>query len=152
MNYLSKETDYLPWVAANRASSSINRWLSGSRIYNDYQAFMRTNVASFYNRLGAEIIENEPRVDRYARTIAINLACQAQLDECLHDTNFQLLSIVYNNTNKRIAPEYETTIYCNGMRRANSMLFNYMSDKMLKSASQTERNNIITAIGCMQVR
>lgn len=150
MNYLSAETDYVPWVAANRASTSLNRWLSGSRIYAHYQAFVRKNVAAFYNRLGVEFIDNEPRVDRYARTIAINLACQAQLPECLDDANQELLAFVYND--KRIAPEYVTTIYCNGMRKANSVLFNYMTDKMLKSASQTERNNFITAIGCMQVR
>lgn len=139
----------MPWLATNRAATSINRWLSGSRIYADYQAFVRKNVEPLFKRLGTQLIANEARVDRYARTIAINLACQAQLPECLHETNQELLAFVYND--KRIAPEYVTTIQCNGMRKANSVLFNYMTDLMLKSGSQTERNNIITAIGCMQV-
>lgn len=149
MNYLSKEMDYLPWLATNRAATSINRWLTGSRAYADYQAFVRKNVAPFYKRLGTELIVNETRVDRYARTIAINLACQAQLPDCLHETNRELLAFVY--LDKRIAPEYVTTIHCNGMRTANSVLFNHMTDLMLKSGSQTERNNLITSIGCMQV-
>jgi hypothetical protein len=149
MNYLSKELDYMPWLATNRVATSINRWLSGSRVYADYQAFVRKNVLPLYNRLGTELIANETRFDRYARTIAINLACQAQLPECLHETNQELLAFVY--TDKRIAPEYVTTIHCNGMRTANSILFHFMTDLMLNSGSQTERNNIITAIGCMQV-
>lgn len=149
MNYLSKETDYIPWLAANRAHTSLNRWLSGSTIYADYIALLRKNIGPLFNRLRTELIDNEPRVDRYARTIAINLACQAQLPECLHEANQQLLAFVFND--KRIAPEYVTTIYCNGMRRATSVLFNYMTDQLLYSSSQTERNNIITAMGCMQV-
>lgn len=150
MNYLSKETKHSPWLATNRASTSLNRWLSGSRIYSDYQAFVRKNVAALYNRLGAKIIDDEPRVDRYARTIAINLGCQAQLSNCLRDTNQELLAFVYNG--KSIAPEYATTIYCNGLRTANGVLYNYMKDWILRSSSQTERNNLITAMGCIQVR
>jgi hypothetical protein len=150
MNYLSKETDYVPWLATNRAHTSLNRWLSGSKIYADYLAFVRRNVAALYNRLGAEIIESEPRVDRYARTIAINLGCQAQLPECLRETNQELLAFVHSG--KRIAPEYANTIYCNGMRTANSVLFEYMKEWLLRSLSTTERNNLITAMGCMQVR
>lgn len=150
MNYLSKEMDYIPWLATNHAHTSLNRWLSGSTIYADYQALVRKNIEPLFNRLETELIDNESRVDRYARTIAINLACQAQLPECLRKTNQELLAFVY--ADKRIAPEYVTTIYCNGMRTANSILLNFMTDELLHSTSQTERNNIITATGCMQVK
>lgn len=150
MNYLSMETDYIPWLAANRASISLNRWLSGSKVYADYNEFMRKNIEPIFSRLGVKLIENEPRFDRYARTMAINLGCQAQLPECLHKTNQELLGFVYSD--KTIATEYVTTIYCNGMRQATSVLYNFMSEKMLKSQSQSERNNLITAIGCMQVK
>lgn len=150
MNYLSKETDYVPWLAANRAHTLLNRWLSGSKIYADYLAWLRNNVAALYNRLGAEIIEGEQRLDRYARTIAINLGCQTQLPKCLRETNQELLAFIHKG--KRIAPEYVSTIYCNGMRTANGVLYETMKDWLLRSLSQTDRNNIITAIGCMQVR
>lgn len=150
VSYLSKEMDYIPWLAFNRAHTSLNRWLSGSNIYANYQELVRDNVKPLFRRLGTELIDNEPRVDRYARTVAINLACQAQLPECLYETNQELLAFVYSD--KRIAPEYVTTIYCNGMRTAKSMLFNFMTDQLIYSTSQTERNNIITAMGCMQVR
>jgi aminopeptidase N len=148
MNYLSKELDYIPWVAANRASTSLNRWLSGSNIYALYQKFVQTNVAPLFNRLGVELIANEQRVDRYARTVAINLACQAQLPECLEQTNAALLNFVYSK--KSIAPDYVSTIYCNGLRTTDSIVYKFMKDKMLASTVSSERNTIITALGCMQ--
>lgn len=63
-NYLEVETDYIPWASVNRANTLLNRWLMGSKIYEKFQAFMRKNVEALMNRLGMELIEGEPRVDR----------------------------------------------------------------------------------------
>lgn len=64
LNYLEAETDYVPWASMNRANTLLNRWLMGSKIYTNFQAFMRKNVAAMFDRLGIDLIENEPRVDR----------------------------------------------------------------------------------------
>lgn len=64
LNYLKMETDYIPWASMDRANTLLNRWLTGSKVYTSFQAFMRKNVEALFNRLGMEVVENEARVDR----------------------------------------------------------------------------------------
>lgn len=148
MNYMEKETDYIPWASANRANTLLNRWTFGSRVHLRYQVFMRKNVASVFNKLGTNIIEDEPRVDRYARIIAINIACQTQMSDCLTATAFSLQNMFTTGT--PLAPDLVSSVYCNGMRTASYATFINMLDKLYDSPSQAERNTIISSIGCTQ--
>lgn len=148
MNYLEKETDYIPWSSTNRANTNLNRWLSGSSVYSQYQAFMSKNSAALFNRLGAEIIFGEPRVDRYARIVAINIACQAQLEACLSQTSQRLQLLIDNGT--ALAPDLVSSVYCNGVRAADASLFFSLQNRVFQLSSQTDRNNLLSALGCTQ--
>lgn len=148
MNYLEKETDYIPWTPTNRANTLLNRWLTGTAVYPHYQTFMRKNVEALFTRLGTNIVNNEQRVDRYARTVAINIACQAQLDACLTQTTQALQTMI--NSGSAMAPDLIVPVYCNGLRKAGEPLFTAMKNKMLQSKSQAERNTIIASLGCTQ--
>lgn len=126
----------------------LNRWLSGSASYESYQAFVKKIVEPLYNRLGVEVNVNDPKLDRYARSIAINLACQAGLEACLAQTSQKLQQIV--NTTATIAPDLQSAIYCNGLRQADVNTYFFLQNKMLNSEDQAERTLIIAALGCSQ--
>lgn len=148
MNYLEKETDYVPWVSTNRANTLLNRWITGSVAYPRYQNFMRKNAAAFFNSLGTSNIQDENRIRRYARPIAINIACEAQLSNCLTLTSQRLQGMI--DTGVAIHPDLVSTLYCNGMRGASASLFAAMQSKLLASNVQADRNAIITGMGCTQ--
>lgn len=126
----------------------LNRWLSGSPAYDDYQAFVRRIVEPLYTRLGVDVVENEPKLDIYGRSLAINLACQAGLQSCLDQTAEQLQRQVAAEA--QIAPDLQSAIYCNGLRQGNSSTFLHLLDKMFESEDQAERTLIIAALGCSQ--
>lgn len=126
----------------------LNRWLSGSSAYENYQRFVREIVEPLYKKLGIEIVASEHKLDRYNRAIAINLACQAGLDSCLAETAKKLQEIVSSGTD--VAPDMQSAIYCNGLRQSNSTTFFHLQNKMFKSEDQGERTLIIAALGCSQ--
>lgn len=126
----------------------LNRWLSGSSAYNNYQAFVRKIVEPLYNRLGVEVVPNEPKLERYARSIAINLACQAGLSTCLSQSADKLQQVI--SSGAKIAPDLQSALYCNGLRQSNATTFFYLQNKMLNSEDQAERTLIINALGCAQ--
>lgn len=146
LNYLERETDYIPWAAASRGNSLLNRWITGTTAHSRYQAFMRKNVEPLYLRLGTNIIENEPRVDRYARSIAINIACQAQHEVCLTQTHQQLVDML--SSGNALAADLTAPIYCNGIRSASEATYSAMLTKLTNSKVQLERNTIISGLGC----
>jgi aminopeptidase N len=126
----------------------LNRWLSGSSAYGNYQAFVRQIVEPLYNRLGVEVVATEHKLERYARSIAINLACQAGLEKCLNQSAEKLQQVI--DTGAKIAPDLQSSIYCNGLRQANVTTFFYLQNKMFQSEDQAERTLIINALGCAQ--
>lgn len=148
MNYLERETDYVPWAMMNRANTLLNRWLTGSSVHFNYQGFMIKNIERIYDKLGVRIVENELRVDRYGRAIAINLACQAGSMRCLAETATELQSSIRTGT--PIAPDLEAAIYCNGIRRAPLFTVAFMQFKLLTSMRQFQRNTIISGLGCIE--
>lgn len=148
LNYLERETDYIPWAVANRVNTPLNRYITGTQTYRAYQAFNRKNVERLFNELGVNVIADEPRVDRYARHIAINIACQAQLPECLTQTNQELEAWLFDNVT--IANDLVSYIYCNGIRLADNDTVTAMIGRLTSSNDQSDRNAIITGLGCIQ--
>lgn len=126
----------------------LNRWLSGSKAYEDYQKFIRKIVEPLYTSLGVDVVSNEPKLNRYARTIAINLACQAGLELCLNQTSERLTQVVERGV--EIAPDLQSAIYCNGLKQANATTYFHLLNKLLQSEDQAERTLIIAALGCIQ--
>jgi aminopeptidase N len=148
MNYLERETDHVPWAMTNRANTLLNRWLTGSVVYADYQRFVRKNVQRVYDKLGVRIVKDELRVDRFTRAIAISLACQAGSTKCLTETTQELQNMFRTGT--PVAPDLEAAIYCGGVRRANLMTLAFMQYHLLTSNRQFQRNTIITGLGCIE--
>jgi aminopeptidase N len=148
MDYLEKEVEYVPWASADNVVVLLNRWLSGSSAYANFQEFMRKNIQALYLRLGVNPIANEARVDVYARMIAINIACEAQHELCLTQVNQRLQQELYSEI--PVTSDYVRVIYCNGVRKADSALFTSLRNKMTASSVSSERNTILTALGCVQ--
>lgn len=149
MNYMWQELDYVPWMSANRAFTFLTPRLSGSSIFPYYQEYIRKIVAPLFNHLGVQWIATEPRLDRFSRTIAMNLACRHQLPECLTRTTAELTANV--NDGRRIEPEYRASIYCNGLRNGSTLLFLSIHNRLLRTeGDQGERNNLIDGMSCTQ--
>ncbi|KAG4071567.1 hypothetical protein HA402_011721 [Bradysia odoriphaga] len=148
LNYLERETDYIPWAVANRVNTPLNRYITGTSTHRAYRAFNQKNVERLFDELGVRAIANEPRVNRYARHIAINIACQAQLPQCLTQTNEELESWLFDNVT--IHNDLVPYIYCNGIRIADGDTVTAMIERLTSSDVQSSRYAIITGLGCIQ--
>lgn len=148
LNYLEHETDFVPWGTAYQVHVLFNQWLVGSTIYPLYQEFMKKNVQKIFNRLAVIVIENEHRLDRYARNIAIDIACQTQMDSCLTQTAAELQKMLDGAV--EIEADVKASIYCNGLRTADETTFEAFYEKMSQSVLEVERNLMIVALGCIQ--
>lgn len=148
MNYLEWETDHIVWDSAERALFLYNRWLLGSPVYDEFQDYVVKNVAAMFDKLGVNVIDNEPRLDRYARQIAINLACLHGLTQCLTDAAQQLENMI--NLQETLHPDVVAQIYCNGIRRSGTMVVEAMQNILSSATRQIERNRIIAGLGCIE--
>ena len=147
LQYLVNETDYIPWFAAARHIDLMNQLLTGTPIHSVFQKFTQHIVTALYNKLGVKVVANEHKLDRYAREIAVHLACQAGMTKCLTDTANELQNMIKTNTT--LAPDVIEPIYCNGLR-INDAAFMFLFSKLQRSEKEYERRLIIEALGCSQ--
>lgn len=116
---------------------------------NSSQSFTKLLSEKFYSTYSFinNEVPNELIVDRFAREIAIKLACESGNEECLYDTFAQVHLIGHHD---RSAPKgLEEVIYCKGLKgneRRDEWI--YMWQKMQASNELEERNIIIKSLGC----
>lgn len=133
-------------MQADRGLTLLNRWLEGTPAYANYQAFIRRIVQPLHDLLGFEVIADEPLLDRFARVLAINLACEAGIESCRTEATSLLNSFVVNGT--AIDPDVQGAIFCNGLRNSDYDTYTFLRDRLIQSDYQGERTLLIDALGC----
>ena len=146
LNYLTHETDYLPWAAADRALSFLHPVLMGSEYYDYFRSMIRYGSNLFYERFGVEPQEGEPPLDILARNLAIKWACTMKHPKCISDTTFLMDRVAIDGAS--IGPDLKSTIYCNGMRGASANTFETMWGVALKPEKADSKNLILNSLGC----
>lgn len=148
--YLAKETEFVPWTAADRGFTYINRLLVDSENYANLKLFINDMVAPLFAELGIDDGGNdEPLPDKTARTIAINWACLSGDENCNRDTS-ELIREIGRNSSVEVAADLQFTVYCNGLRFASKDDFISILQKMQRSTVQGFRSTLIRALGCSQ--
>lgn len=125
----------------------LNRWLASTDVYQNYQIFVRQIVGPLIVHLGFDVIPGEHRMDRFARTTAINLACESELPSC----QTQIAERFQQAMNGiEIAPDLQPAIFCQGLRQGNATHFNFIHTRLRNSNNQAERTVLQLALGCSQ--
>lgn len=126
----------------------LNRWLASTDVYQNYQTFVRQIVAPLLDHLGFDVRPGEHRMDRFARTNAINLACEAELSSCQTEIAERFHQVM--NGSIEIAPDLQAAMFCQGLRQGNATHFNFIHTRLRNSNNQAERTVLQLALGCSQ--
>lgn len=145
MKYLKDETDYVPWESAYSGIVRLRQWLEGTNTAKKYQKFTQNLVTNIFNHFGMEVIEYEHKFDRYLRSLAIQLACQSQIESCLIGVSEKFAAVL---SHADISPDLQVAVYQNALRYANTNDYRKMIEKMLNIEDQGQRTIMIAALGC----
>lgn len=149
LQYLEKETDFLPWSSANNGLGYINRLMTGSDNYQNFQKFIAKLVAPLYQELGSHDRGTKDNLsDKRARPIAINWACLSGEESCVKDTTKRVMEVL-EDPSAEIEANVRSTIYCNGLRQATQTTFDLMRERFIKTSDVTTRRTLINGMGCI---
>lgn len=99
-----------------------------------------------YDTVGTRDIPEEPFLRKYARTIAIQWACNMGSVHCRSDANRELRTLMVSGGEYH--QNVRSVLYCAGLRSGNKNDFNFIWNRMLSSNDGNMRNLLITALGC----
>lgn len=144
MTYLEREKSYAPWDAARRAIAQWKKHLQASEKLDTFHKVVRTLVAPYYKQVKLIEDEKDEILDKLARNMAVNLACEFGVPECLDETYSEFQKIISGN---KTSQNVRGIIVGNGIRKANADEIEKLWNKFLDTQSNDERGEIISSLG-----
>lgn len=140
--YLTKETEYAPWVAANRAIAQLDQILAGSEKREKFRKIVSDVVNKIYTNTSLEIPADTPILEKFTQQIAVNLACEYGVDLCLNQTADNLIAFV---NGQQLSQHNRSIILTNGVRWSNETIVDKLWEVFLNSSSTDERDDIVAS-------
>lgn len=144
LNYLSKENAYAPWQAANKILDDWHHNFQTSKKLKSFQLLIGNSVGPYYDQLTINEADDEPILNKVARSIAINLACEYGVSKCLQETYTEFQAII---NGKKIKPNIRQSVIFNGIRSANDEEITKLWSIFLNIGDKVERSEIILSLG-----
>ncbi|KAI4459114.1 protease m1 zinc metalloprotease [Holotrichia oblita] len=143
LNYLEKETDYIPLYTYLRELDFLDKYLMASEEhYNIFKLFVRNSLAAAYEDLETGAASHTVTLKRNR---VLNWLCKMGHSDCLESLHTELAKT------EAMDPDMQTLVYCGGLMTDENteekwnFLFNRFQDDSIES---TERARILNALGC----
>ncbi|KAM7359628.1 suppressor of ER stress-induced death isoform 1-T6 [Cochliomyia hominivorax] len=150
--YLVNEDDHAPWKAAVNAFQFIDSMFVSQGDYDVFKNYLLKLVDRVYNELGfRDSADKNNMLEHFKRVEILNMACHLGHQGCISDSvrHFQNWIQVPNpDTNNPISPNLRGIVYCTAVQYGTEAEWEFAFERYLKSSVSTEKEIILTALGC----
>lgn len=115
-----------------------------------FQEYERGLVKNLFETYGIEDSENDSHLDKYARNIAISLACSSGLEACRNATKTKLHAIMDGNVD--FHQNVRDNMYCAALREATRADYRNVYQRLADSDDATYRSMLIRSLGCIETK
>lgn len=156
LEYLRNENEPLPWISLGKQTRLVNRMLQRSELYGDWQAFLRQQIKTAFQRLYSAKFTEEDLQNGDMQRAVVEIACDYELPECKQNS-IQLFKDFMSNvaSNKPdenpIAPNVRKAVYCTAIANGGEEEWKFLYDVYLKEDNANERNLILKSLACSRV-
>ncbi|KAK3895772.1 hypothetical protein Pcinc_000525 [Petrolisthes cinctipes] len=147
-SYLSEETEYFPWASAMANLGYMEGMFSRRGGYGSLRKYLLSLLEPLYDSVGFDDPIDDPQLDHYKRNLAMSWVCQLNNKDCV-DRSVTLYQEWMNDPNAgTITPNQKSTVYCTGIAEGGEAEWNFAWNQYLTTNLGTERDIILTALGC----
>ncbi|GLG93877.1 Aminopeptidase 2 [Gryllus bimaculatus] len=143
-DYLSRETDYIPWAAAYSAFSYLNRMLVNHPKYPVFQRYISQLLDKAYQQIEITFLSNsapESHDEKLLMNRITSLACIAELESCVGHVHRRLL--FYISSSESVHQDQRSVVYCYGIRHSPDFFWTSLWQMYQSSTDDVERGLII---------
>ncbi|XP_065223349.1 aminopeptidase N-like [Planococcus citri] len=146
--YLSKETDMIPWYAAIKAFNVLHYKFPSATGDIFFKKHLYDLMKKSYDAFGYEIKSADPHVVKIVKPLFLMLACHLGIEDCIQK------SLEEYEKNKadltKIQPDLKRVVYCFALRHSKEPLtvFNNLWTTYTKYDISFEKTQILTALHC----
>ncbi|XP_031619288.1 membrane alanyl aminopeptidase-like [Contarinia nasturtii] len=145
VQYLQKETDYIPWVSAlNNFKFILARFQKDDSSFENFVLGLLTKV---YAHLGFYPKENiDTRLDIYNRDQILGVACRLGHKQCVADARSEFDKYLHGN--HTIPVNLVPVVYCTVVREGSDKEWEYLWEKFKTENVAAKQDTILKALGC----
>lgn len=148
LKYLKNEQSYAPWASASKAVSELKPIFVGRKQLANFEKFVTELVTPFYRCKTLDAIDGAGISERLARSIAVNLACEFGVAQCISETYTKFKDFIENGT--KLSSHNRGLIFANGIRSAQHYEIEKFWTIFLTIVSIDERKEAIASFGNIQ--
>ncbi|XP_043263382.1 uncharacterized protein LOC122403732 [Colletes gigas] len=147
--YLHQETDYIPWITANRHLNFFQNMLYTSKHYTMYKSYVRYLLEAVVKDVKYEPQKDDKHTTKIHRAIVMKLACIAEEKECLKYAEKEFEAWLKEPEKYQLDADLKSNILCYGLRSADETKWQTTKDLLSKTtADEDELNTVLAVMGC----
>nr|CAD7575715.1 unnamed protein product [Timema californicum] len=124
--YLSRETDYIPWL------------------YN----YVLELLSNLQKTLGFEEQISDDHTTKLLRNLVLTWSCDYGHRDCISRSIDTFASAMSEGNTSSIPPDVRTVVYCNALRQGGEVEWDFLWEQYLTSEVSTEQALILGVLGC----
>uniref|UniRef100_A0AAG5CSV0 Aminopeptidase n=1 Tax=Anopheles atroparvus TaxID=41427 RepID=A0AAG5CSV0_ANOAO len=153
MQYLERETEYIPWSTAYNALLHLDQMVSGHKEYVRFESYARNLFTRVFNETKAT--GSTDHQSRLHREKTLYLACYFGLPACLQEATLILQTAIMGE-GLNIPKEMQSAVFCALNKFApllNTITESVLLQKLVQGADQLEDliNKFIGSMGCARL-
>lgn len=145
---LKEESSYAPWAVASKVIFDMQKNLVGSGKEDNFNKVISNLVQPIYKKMTLNESENEEPYQKLTRHIAIDLACEFNVENCVKDTYAQFKTFI--GSNDSVTPHFRNVAIVNGIRGANSDEIAKLWQFYVNSTAIDVRSEVVAGLANIQ--
>ncbi|EDV92816.1 membrane alanyl aminopeptidase [Drosophila grimshawi] len=139
MEYMSTETDYIPWYAAYEGLTRVSKRLTPQQLPN-FNKYLSDITAAVYNKLGVSWSSNDKVLDVYNRNLQVAWLCKYQSEDCNNQVRQK-----FEADSEKPTPDYREIFYCAASRAGG---YDRVLQYYEKETNAIDREPLLRASSC----
>ncbi|XP_056008322.1 putative aminopeptidase-2 isoform X2 [Ostrea edulis] len=147
VEYLGSEMDYVPWYAARKELSYVEKMMTRSNLYGKFKNFMHTLIKTPYDRLGMDNM-GSGHLEIYTRSLLVSEACDYGIESCMSGAVRMYQRWMEDPINNRVDPDLKSTVYCTAVAEGGESEWNFAYQQYKETNVAAERRTLMGALAC----
>ena len=151
--YLLVEKDYIPWASGLIGLGYVKSMFSRTGGYGLLKKYLSSEMVGQYRSLGFNMQKSDSIDDQSLRELIVSWMCSIGYHDCQRQSKDLFRAWMQSanpDQDNPIDPGVRGSVYCQAIKDGDEQEWNFLWQRLQRTSSANERNNIYKGLSCTQ--
>ncbi|UJR17212.1 hypothetical protein I4U23_004107 [Adineta vaga] len=151
IQYLKRETDFVPWTAALLAMHQQEELLANKNIFIDIQNYFLDLLLPLYNKIGwMPVDQSIDWLQALLQPDIVSAVCRYRHLHCIENARSAYRRWYLNPTLNQIPANLRSIVYCTVVREGSQSVFDFLWSRLGQESVAGETINLLEGLACTE--